>query len=859
MMFKSTRNLPAEAFDRLTEDVGGLNNASTTRDYTYYFEVVPANHLERILWAEAERMSNLVVDEASFISEREVVKEELRGGLAGPYGQLLAEDIPRANFVVHPYGRSIKGSIKDLDAATIEEVRAFHALYYRPDNAALVVAGNFSPDDLAKWVDTYFSSITAPKDGIQRLNVIEPVRRGAKEYTVYANNVPLPAISVSYPVPPSGSKDRAAFTVLDEILAKGESSRLNQALVYRQRVATTAYSTFQETREPGAYSVVAVVSAGAFPDSVARTVVSEIRTICTGRVSTAELQRAKNQLLSRALRERETMLGRNLALGTSIMLYGDAHRADRLLGEIQDVTPDDILRVASATFQDTRRITIRYLSAQQRPAGAPATTIPDANTVAPAKLSVPTSPVMNVRMSPGPERSEPPKPAPAVIPELPQIFEHVLSNGLRVVAISKRGLPLVSINLRVMSGTASDPPRLSGLALIVAETSIKGTTARSAPEIAQRMERFGSTSRIEVDADSTSLSLTGLSSHADALLSIVSDAAGSPAYSLQEVERQRSKLLNDLSLALQQPGAIALYAGTRLIFGSHPYGSVPTPKSVSAIGRDDIVAFHELHWRPDNAVLIITGDIAPADAFRMADRYFREWSNPIATARPRPSAQADPPTKPRVIFIDLPGAAIACVGFGLLGVSRLDSRYPAAMLANSVLGGGYSSRLNREIRIRRGLAYFAGSMLDERRFPSLIWINTLVRNEAVSDVLDIMKREGERLGNEPVTADELTARKAALIGEFYRDFETVSGTADRVSRLVAIGLPTKAVSRYAEDVSGVTPDALRQTASHFLDIGKADIIVVGDGSALFEIVSRKYPDAERVSIDRIDFGSPTLK
>ena len=232
IMFKSTRNMPEQFFDRLTEDVGGFNNASTYDDFTNYYEVVPANHLQRVLWAEADRMGSLVVNEASFDSERDVVKEELRQRvLASPYGPLFYMYLNQANYAVHPYGRPGIGSIEDLDAATVEDVRAFHATYYRPDNAVLVVAGNFDAAQLDAWVDEYFGDIARPNRPIPRDYPTEPVRSQPREYTVYQPNVPLPAVMISYPQPASTSPDLAALYVLDAILSNGDSSRLYQSLV----------------------------------------------------------------------------------------------------------------------------------------------------------------------------------------------------------------------------------------------------------------------------------------------------------------------------------------------------------------------------------------------------------------------------------------------------------------------------------------------------------------------------------------------------------------------------------------------------------------------------------------------------
>ncbi|RYG00463.1 MAG: insulinase family protein, partial [Caulobacteraceae bacterium] len=227
MMFKATRDMPSETIDRMTEDVGGFNNASTYDDFTNYYEVVPANHLQRLLWVESQRLGSLVVDESTFKSERDVVKEELRQSvLSQPYGRLFYLDVPRASYTTHPYKRPGIGSIEELDAATIDDVRAFHAAYYRPDNAALIVVGNFDQKELDAWVDKYFAGIKRPAEPMKRVTAVEPPRTQPGVYKGYGPNVPLPAVVMTWHAPDAASPDAAALTVLDAILSSGKSSRL---------------------------------------------------------------------------------------------------------------------------------------------------------------------------------------------------------------------------------------------------------------------------------------------------------------------------------------------------------------------------------------------------------------------------------------------------------------------------------------------------------------------------------------------------------------------------------------------------------------------------------------------------------
>src|SRR6267154_4689601 len=240
IMFKSTKNMKAEMMDRLTEDVRGNNNATTQDDATIYYETIPANYLETLLWAEAERLASLTVDDENFKSERAVVEEEFRQSiLAPPNGRFFyAMDVKSWN--AHPYKRPGIGSIEDLDAATVEDVIKFHNTYYRPDNATLIVVGDFDQKQLDTWVDKYFASIAKPNLPLPRVNVTEPERTGEKRFIEYGKNVPLPGVGITYLVPSSKSDDSAALRMASVILSQGRSSRLYQSLVYQQQLALSA-------------------------------------------------------------------------------------------------------------------------------------------------------------------------------------------------------------------------------------------------------------------------------------------------------------------------------------------------------------------------------------------------------------------------------------------------------------------------------------------------------------------------------------------------------------------------------------------------------------------------------------------
>ncbi len=367
MMFKGTKNMKDEMMDRLTEDVGGMNNASTWDDFTNYYEVVPSNYLETLLWAEADRMGTLNVDEKNFKSERSVVEEEFRARiLAPPYGKFYYA-IDKDSFAVHPYRRPGIGSIEELEASSLEDVRNFHATYYRPDNATLVVVGDFEEAQLDAWVDKYFGRIARPDKAITRVTIKEPERTKEKRVNEYAPNVPLPAVAISYLTPSVRSEDAAALRVAESILSSGESSRLYQSLVYRQQIAGEAFAGADLREDLGLFTFGAILANEKKPEEAERALLAELKRLQDAPVTQAELSKAINQLITNQLRERETNDGKAFALARAAVLLGDANLVNSDIEKLQTVTAADIQRVMKKYFTDTNRVVINYLPESAKP------------------------------------------------------------------------------------------------------------------------------------------------------------------------------------------------------------------------------------------------------------------------------------------------------------------------------------------------------------------------------------------------------------------------------------------------------------------------------------------------------------
>jgi zinc protease len=367
MMFKGNGHLTADAFDNLTENIGGENNAYTADDVTVYHEIVPSNYLNPLLWAEAERMSSLTLNDAIFNSERDVVKEEFRQRiLANPYGEFYLET-EKKSFAVHPYRRPGIGSIRDLDASKLPEVRAFHSTFYRPDNATLVVVGDFKPEELDGWITKYFGPVPKPTEKIPRVTVKEPPRAADKRGRIYSSKAPLPAIAISYLAPSIRSEDAPALSLVEEIFSGGDSSRLYESMVYQEQVAQNVSCDADLREDLGLLIFRAVLASGKSIADAEKSLRAQVDNVLKNGVTQAELDKAKNRLVTRKLLELETANGKASALGQAAVVYGDATRVNTDLGKVQAVTAEQIRDVLRKYIIDKKTVVLEYMPEEKKP------------------------------------------------------------------------------------------------------------------------------------------------------------------------------------------------------------------------------------------------------------------------------------------------------------------------------------------------------------------------------------------------------------------------------------------------------------------------------------------------------------
>jgi zinc protease len=458
-------------------------------------------------------------------------------------------------------------------------------------------------------------------------------------------------------------------------------------------------------------------------------------------------------------------------------------------------------------------------------------------------------------------QQETPPPPSARSVRFPKPVEKTLKNGLRVIVVEREGVPLVSAQLLVKAGGETDPRELSGLAQMTATLLTKGTTTRSATEIAQAIEALGGTLNSSARWDASSVSTNIMSSNLGPAMEILADVVRHPAFKDEEIERLRKQNLDGLRVNLRDPGAIASLVAARVIFGDTPYGHPlgGTLETIPLIKREAIARMHQRFYRPDNAVLVIGGTIKPAEAFNLAERVFGDWQmppEPIVIVTTPTVAPANPGS--RVIVIDKPDAGQAAVVLARAGIKRTDQDYFRGIVANSILSG-YSGRLNQEIRIKRGLSYGAGSSLDVRRDVGPFVASAQTKNESGAEVASLLMGELARLSDGQLADVEMTPRKAVLIGSFARNLETSGGLVGQVASLALYGLSLDEINNYIKNVQAITSVDVQKFAGGRLSSKGANLIIVGDASKFLDSLRKQFPNVEVIRETDLDLNSASLR
>lgn len=458
----------------------------------------------------------------------------------------------------------------------------------------------------------------------------------------------------------------------------------------------------------------------------------------------------------------------------------------------------------------------------------------------------------------------PPLPGEPPTLTLPEVREMRLDNGLTVVVVERRGLPLVTASMLVKKGASSESRKKAGVASMTVEMLSKGTAGRNATQIAEQIEFLGASLNANAGWNGSSVTVNVTKDKLGRALSIISDILLYPEFPQKEITLLKKQALDELSVRLKQPSTLMNFVADTYTYGEHPNDG--TPRTVKGITRADLVDFHTRNYSPKNSVLMFAGDIPADKAFRFAKLFFGGWeggspAKAMETAKENSLAMR-PATIKRILVVDLPDSGQAAVGFvNKLSTGRTSnkSEYFAATVLNSVLGGGYSARLNQEIRLKRGLSYGARSGFSWRKNSSNFIAVAQTKNESAGEVAELIKIEIDKLIGQSISSEEMTPRKAVVTGGFGRSLQTNNGLVGELNGLYAYGLSAEELNTFTEGVKRSDAGSVRSFAENYLSGG--DIIIVGDAKMFLDDLKKRFEDktVTVIGADKINLDSSTLK
>ena len=450
-----------------------------------------------------------------------------------------------------------------------------------------------------------------------------------------------------------------------------------------------------------------------------------------------------------------------------------------------------------------------------------------------------------------------PAPGPPAQAQLPRPVERVLDNGLRVVAFEQRALPLVAAQLVVRCGGAAEREDEAGLAALVSALLTAGTTVRGALELAQTADGLGARLDAASGYDASLVSVSATTPAFPAAFELLEEIVRRPAFAPAEVDRVRAKSISDLALTYANPNAVARLVAQRVAYADAPYGHplAGTAQTLAALTRDRVAWFHERFYRPDDAVLVIGGDLRLDDAFALAQRVLGDWRAPSTPLPERPDGVIPAPRR-RLVAIDKPDAGRTAVVVGRVAIERASSQYFPATVAAAVLSG-YSGRLNQEIRVKRGLSYGAGASVSPRRMPGTFTASTLVDHARASEAVDVTLATIRSLADAPASDDDLVSRKATVTGSFYRGIETIDGIAGAIAELVLYEVPLAELDTFVPNVLAVGSSDVRDFAARWM-IPDDFVVLVGDTSKFSAALDGRHGETTVIDGNALDVGSPAL-
>ena len=806
LMFEGSKHHDKSYFEPLMQ-VGATLNGSTNIDRTNYWENLPSDYLELALWLESDRMGFLLdaLDQRRFDVQRDVVKNERRQSYENrPYG-MAGIRIQEALYPMpHTYHWPTIGYHEDLDAATLEDAHSFFQRFYTPSNASLAITGDFEMGETQDLVERYFGGLP-PGTSLARTSRTDSSLQGPVHLTLY-DRVLVPRLYLGWPTVPRFHRDEAALSILADILGAGKSSRLHRTLVYERRIAQSVGVHHDAAEIAGDFDVEITADEGHTGIEMEEALRTELERIRSQPPTSEEVTRAKNSIEWSHVSQMANIGGfggRANRLNTFNVFAGNPDLVNRDLERFLAVEPEDVSRVAESYLGERQ---IRLLVLPEPPLTQSAPNVD-----------------RSVRPPPSsPRRFEPPVPQ-----------RHRLSNGLELLVVEKRAVPMVAFGIVLKGGASRDPGGLPGLANFTTAMLQEGTLTRSSEQIAQELEFIGNQLAASTGREHTLVGTESLARHFPIALELVSDLLQHPTFPEEELVRlgnlRRTALRRrrDDATALADLVAPAILYGRDSHYGHSIDGTVDLFESVS---RDDLVNHFRASCGPENATLAVVGDVSLDEVVKLAEQHFQGWKG---TGGPEGVAEEDPTAASTndtgsLYLLDKQGAAQSVIRAGSVGVPRHHSDYLPLVIINHLFGGQFTARLNQNLRQDKGYSYGYRSSIDWHRGSSLFLAGGGVQTDVTLEaVVETLREFSDIRGDRPVGEEEFLAARTALLRQFPSSFETCWQVLQQLTQMVLFDLPDDYYRTLGAKVEAVSLADVQRVARERVE-SPPTVLVVGD-------------------------------
>jgi zinc protease len=832
LFFLDSENLGPGGLDRLMTRVGSSTNGSTSNDRTNYFEVVPSDALEKALWAESDKLGFFIntVTESVVAKEKQVVKNEKRQGVDNnPYGH-TGYVIDKALYPEsHPYNWQVIGSLADLDAAALSDVQEFHHRWYGPNNATLVVAGDIDVAQTKEWIDKYFGDI--PARSMPETDKPGPVNLTSSVRLYHEDNFArLPELRMVWPTVPIYHEDSYALGILADLLTDGKQTPFYKVIVEEEELAPSAVAFSSNMELAGDFSLRVRTYAGIDLDSALAGVDKAFARFEEG-IPTSELERVKAQYETQFYGGLSSVLGKAFRLAQYNIFAPTPGYAEEDLERSLAVTLEDVMRVYETYIKDRPYVATSFV-----PRGMSELALDGSEEAEVVIEPIVQGAEAEFVVQRGTERTpaigsldrsiEPPFGEPPTL-TAPAVESSDLTNGLRVLVIEDREIPLVQFEIRLRGGHLLEDPAKPGVANLLAQTMTEGTATKTPDELEQAIDLLGAS--INVSGGSQTFVIRGstLARNYDATMALVEEILMEPRWDEERFELARQRVRNSLRQRSASPNALAGDVFQKLVYGDHilAQNALGDVDVIDEITIANLQAYYEHALVPSVAAFHAAGAVSLDEVTRSLAGIAERWQGGEVTFPDPPTWNPD---RAGIYFLDVPNAAQSRLMIGNLALAESDSDfYPATIMNFRLGGGGFASDLTQVLREGKGYTYGIGSRFAGTEFPGPFSISSGVRSNITLEALELIKDIVERHGPE-FDEEDLEATKGFLIKNNARAFETLGAKLGMLADMSAYGFPADYVLQRETIVQNMTIESIQELADQYLDTSNLVWLVVGD-------------------------------